>query len=398
MGDPPVSQRSAGSTPPEMGADRLPSSDSLPNRLGTRAQHLQVLLDDTVTPMTVESGGGPCPLLSVVIPAFNEQECLPALHERLTAVLQAEGWSYEIVLVNDGSSDGTLDIIHQLARDDTHVRWISFSRNFGHEAASTAGLDQARGQAVVLMDADLQDPPELIPEMIARWRDGYHVVYAQRRRREGESWFKRSTAWGFYRLLNSLTQVGVPPDTGDFRLMDRRVIAQFRQLRERHRFVRGMIAWLGFRQTAVQFDRPSRLGGDPKYGPLKLAALSLDAILGFSTVPLRIASALGLLTVAGSAVAGTAVLVHKVVWGIPLPGYALLACGIFFIGGVQMLLLGIAGEYIGRIYTQVQQRPLYVVQEQSGLGAGLESISDTGDRGNRAETAMPQPAAEANAV
>ncbi|MCH7702089.1 MAG: glycosyltransferase family 2 protein, partial [Planctomycetes bacterium] len=272
-----------------------------------------------------------------------------------------------------------------------------FSRNFGHEAASTAGLDQARGEAVVLMDADLQDPPELIPEMVARWREGYHVVYAQRKRRAGESWFKRTTAWAFYRLLNSLTQVAVPADTGDFRLMDHRVVADFRRLREQHRFVRGMIAWLGYRQTAIQFDRPSRMGGDPKYGPLKLAALSLDAIMGFSTVPLRIATAFGLLTLVGSICAGGAVLVHKVVWGIPLPGYALLTCGIFFIGGVQMLLLGIVGEYIGRIYTQVQQRPLYVVQEQSSLHTHSPSIFDPSPLSSHAATIesewVSQPAA-----
>ena len=373
-----------GSATPEITADRRSRPRHLASRLGTRAHDLPILLDDTLTPMSKDVRGVRRPLVSVVIPAYNEQDCLPALHEQLTSVLQAQGWTYEIVLVNDGSTDDTLETIRRLARDDAHVRWISFSRNFGHEAASTAGLDQARGEAVVLMDADLQDPPELIPEMVARWRDGYQVVYAQRKRRVGESWFKRTTAWAFYRLLNSLTQVAVPADTGDFRLMDQRVIAEFRRLREQHRFVRGMIAWVGFRQTAVEFDRPSRIGGDPKYGPLKLAALSLDAILGFSTVPLRIATAFGLLTVVASLLAGGAVLVHKVVWGIPLPGYALLACGSFFVGGVQMLLLGIVGEYIGRIYTQVQQRPLYVVQEQSGLRASSPSTSEPSPRSSHA--------------
>jgi len=382
-------RRNAGPASPERERGRPAGSADHANRMATRAHEWPATLDGALTPLGRGDRGRRRPLLSVVVPAYNEQACIPILVERLTGVLTGLGVFYEIILVNDGSSDGTLDEIRRLARDDARVGWISFSRNFGHEAASTAGLDRARGDAVVLMDADLQDPPELIPRMLEQWRGGYEVVYAKRRRRPGETWLKRSTAWAFYRLLDAVTQVAIPADTGDFRLMDHRVIAEFRRLGEQHRFVRGMIAWLGFRQTAVEFDRPERAGGDPKYGVVKLAALSLDAILGFSTVPLRLASAFGLVTVAASMAAGVAVLVHKLVWGIPLAGYALLACGVFFVGGVQMLLLGIAGEYIGRIYTQVQQRPLYVVEDQSSPPAGLISADPAAAASDGATSVEP---------
>lgn len=301
---------------------------------------------------------------SVVVPAFNEQDSLEPLHDRLTRVLTGIGADYDIIFVDDGSTDRTLAVIHKLASADPRVRYVSFARNFGHEAASTAGLDRADGDVVVLMDADLQDPPELIPEMIDKWRQGHDVVYAQRRRRTGESMFKRLTAWAFYRTLNAVTPTTIPPDTGDFRLMDRRVVAQFRRMRETNRFVRGMVSWVGHRQTAVQFDRPARHAGEAKYGLFKLIMLSLDATMGFSTFPLRVATVLGLVTTAAALIAGLVVVINKLVYGLPVEGYALLATGMFFLGGVQMLLLGILGEYTGRIYTQVQQRPLYVVKEE----------------------------------
>jgi dolichol-phosphate mannosyltransferase len=299
-----------------------------------------------------------------VVPAFNEQDSLEPLHDRLTRVLTGIGADYDIIFVDDGSTDQTLAVIRKLASADPRVRYVSFARNFGHEAASTAGLDRADGDVVVLMDADLQDPPELIPELIDKWRQGHDVVYAQRRRRTGESAFKRLTAWAFYRTLNAVTPTTIPADTGDFRLMDRRVVAQFRRMRETNRFVRGMVSWVGHRQTAVQFDRPARHAGEAKYGILKLIMLSLDATMGFSTLPLRVATVLGLVTTAGALIAGLAVVIHKLFFGLAIEGYALLAAGIFFLGGVQMLLLGILGEYTGRIYTQVQQRPLYVVKEE----------------------------------
>lgn len=301
---------------------------------------------------------------SVVVPAYNEQDNLEPLHARLTRVLASTGADYEIIFVDDGSHDATLEVVRKLAGGDAHVRYVSLARNFGHEAASTAGLDRTGGDVVVLMDADLQDPPELIPELIEKWRQGYDVVYAQRRRRAGESVLKRLTAWAFYRTLNAVTPTPIPADTGDFRLMDRRVVAQFRRMRETNRFVRGMVAWVGHRQTAVQFDRPARHAGQAKYNVIKLILLSLDAAMGFSTHPLRLATLLGLLTTAGALIAGLAVVIHKLFFGLAVEGYALLAAGIFFLGGVQMLLLGILGEYTGRIYTQVQQRPLYVVKEQ----------------------------------
>jgi len=301
---------------------------------------------------------------SIVVPAFNEQDNLPLLHARLTSVLERLGADYEIILVDDGSSDGTLPVIRALAARDPHVRYVSFARNFGHEMASTAGLDRAAGDVVILMDADLQDPPELIPELIDQWERGFDVVYAQRRKRDGESLFKRLTAWCFYRVLNAAVPTGIPVDTGDFRLMDRRVVSAFRKMRERSRFVRGMVAWIGHRQTAVQFDRPARHSGEGKYNVVKLALLSLDALMSFSTHPLRVAALLGLLTMTGALIAGLAVVIHKLFFGLSIEGYALIASGIFFLGGVQMLLLGIVGEYLGRIYTQVQQRPLYIVQEE----------------------------------
>lgn len=301
---------------------------------------------------------------SVVVPAYNEQDNLPLLHERLTQVLGPTGADYEIIFVDDGSRDATLDAARRLARKDSHVQYVSFARNFGHEAASTAGLDRADGDVVVLMDADLQDPPEVILDLIRRWEEGYDVVYAQRRKRDGESLFKRATAWAFYRTLNAVTPTPIPVDTGDFRLMDRSVVEEFRSMRESNRFVRGMVAWIGHRQTAVQFDRPARHSGEGKYNVVKLAMLSLDAVMGFSTHPLRLASLLGIVITIGALIAGLAVVAHKLFFGLAVEGYALLASGIFFLGGVQMLLLGVLGEYIGRIYTQVQQRPLYVVKEE----------------------------------
>ncbi|HUU83583.1 MAG TPA: glycosyltransferase family 2 protein [Phycisphaerae bacterium] len=328
------------------------------------------VLEQTLAPPADTSEHTPLPQArkltrcSVVVPAYNEQDNLESLHARLTAVLAGTGADYEIILVDDGSADATLEVMRKLAAADPHVRFVSFARNFGHEAASTAGLDRASGDVVVLMDADLQDPPELIPELIDQWAQGHDVVYAQRRRREGESLFKRLTAWAFYRTLNAVTPTPIPADTGDFRLMDREVVGQFRRMREANRFVRGMIAWVGHRQTAVQFDRPARHAGEAKYNLFKLMALSLDAAMGFSTFPLRVATVLGLITTVGAVVAGSAVVIHKLFFGLAVEGYALLAAGIFFLGGVQMLLLGILGEYIGRIYTQVQQRPLYVVKEE----------------------------------
>jgi dolichol-phosphate mannosyltransferase len=308
-----------------------------------------------------------------VIPAFNEQDCLGPLHERLSAVLQNEGLQYEILFIDDGSQDRTLPTIRTLAARDPHVRWISFSRNFGHEAASTAGLDHARGDIVVLMDADLQDPPELIPEILRQWRGGYDMVYARRRRRAGESRFKRATAWLFYRTINAVTPVPIPMDTGDFRLMDRSVVNEFCRLREQNRFVRGLVSWVGLKQTAVEFDRPPRTAGEPKYNVLNLAALSLDALVSFSSAPLRFIWMIGLFVLLLSAALGLAGIVGWMFLDTQLSLDRLLAVGLFLLGGVQLVCLGIVGEYLGRVHRESQRRPLYVIAESHGRGLPAES-------------------------
>lgn len=306
------------------------------------------------------------PELSVVVPVFNETANLVLLYRRVTEVLEGAGLGFELVLVDDGSSDGSLAVMRDLAGQDFRVRFASFSRNFGHEAASSCGLHLACGQAVVLMDADLQDPPELIPELVARWREGNLMVMARRRRRLGEGWFKRGTSHLFYRLMNRFSEVPMPVDVGDFRLIDRCLVEVFKAMPERNRFLRGMFAWVGFPQTVVEFDRDPRHGGKTNYSPLKLMLLFLDALTGSSIAPLRLATALGLVTVIGALFAATKVLFHKLFFGLDLPGYPLLTVGVFLMGGVQLTILGIVGEYIGKIYKQVQGRPLYVVQEQGG--------------------------------
>jgi polyisoprenyl-phosphate glycosyltransferase len=304
--------------------------------------------------------------LSIVIPLLNEEANLVLLHQRLCAVTDKLGCQRQIIFVDDGSTDQSARIIGELAATDPTVTGIEFSRNFGHEAASTAGLDHADGDAVVLMDADLQDPPELIEQLVARWRDGFDIVYAVRSDREGESLFKRCTAWAFYRILNLMSDVEIPRDTGDFRLMDRRVLNGLSQCRERARFIRGLVAWTGFKTTAVGYNRPGRHGGETKYNPLKLLWLSLDAAVGFSILPLRMATALGFAVTLVSLMLVCIIVIQKLFMQIEMQGYALLASGLFFLGGVQMLLLGVLGEYIGRIYRESQGRPLYIIRRRSG--------------------------------
>jgi polyisoprenyl-phosphate glycosyltransferase len=304
-------------------------------------------------------------MITVVVPVFNEEKCLPALFARLLSLQESSAEEYEFVFVDDGSRDQSLSVIKDWAKQHSNVRFISFSRNFGHEAATTAALDHASGDAIVIIDADLQDPPEVIPSLIEKWREGYQVVYARRRVREGETVFKRMTSWLFYRLISWLSNVAIPPDTGDFRLMDRVVVEQFRRCRETSRFVRGLVAWTGFKQTAILYDRDERYGGVTKYNVLKLIALALDAVLGFSDYPLRIVVYLGLLVCAASTGMAIKMAAEKLFWGISIPGYALLSTGLFFLGGTQLFVLGLLGEYIGRIYRQSQDRPLYIIGEKS---------------------------------
>lgn len=311
--------------------------------------------------------------LSVAVPVFNEQENIPELYQRLVATLENRVASFEIVFVDDGSRDATWSLVQELAASDARVKGLRFSRNFGHQMAFAAGLDHARGEAVVIMDADLQDPPEVIPELIARWREGYEVVYAVRRARHGEGAFKLLTAKLFYRLLKRITAVDIPLDTGDFRLMDRRAVEAFQRLRERHRFTRGLVAWLGFRQTGVLYDRAARHAGETKYPLRKMIRFAVDAITSFSHVPLQLATWMGF-GVSALAFAYIVVVLALKVVGISWPGYTSLMAAILFLGGVQLVMIGLLGEYLGRVYDEVKHRPLYLVQEEAGEAARDEGV------------------------
>jgi glycosyltransferase involved in cell wall biosynthesis len=302
-------------------------------------------------------------LLSIVVPVYNEEECLEAMYERLTRVCLGIDGEYEILFVDDGSRDHSLEILRRLALKDRHVGFYSFSRNFGHESALSCGLSHARGQAIVLIDSDLQDPPELIPQMIELWRKGYDIVHAQRKRREGESILTRITSYAFYRLFRKLSGVNVPNDTGDFRLMDRAVSEAFLQCKERNRFVRGMISWTGYPSIAITYERAARLAGETKYNFFKRFNLAVDAICGVSTVPLRLMTYSGALLTFISFMLGFWIVAQKLFLGLALPGYALLTSGLFFLVGVQLTFMGIIGEYVGRIYREVQARPLYFLNE-----------------------------------
>jgi polyisoprenyl-phosphate glycosyltransferase len=311
--------------------------------------------------------------LSIVIPLLNEEKNLPELHRRLVEVCGRIGCERQIIFVDDGSTDGSVHVMRELSARDPCVVGLRLSRNFGHEAASTAGLDQATGDAAVLMDADLQDPPELLEKMVELWRQGNDIVYAVRNKRFGESKFKRWTSWAFYRFINKLSDVQLPEDTGDFRLMDRKVLDALKQCRETERFIRGLVAWVGYKSTPIYYDRPARHAGETKYGLMKLLLLSLDAVVGFSILPLRLATALGFMVTLGALTMAMVVFLQKLFVDNPIPGYPLLTTGLFFLGGVQMLLLGIVGEYLGRVYRQAQNRPLYLLQEriESSTGNGL---------------------------
>ncbi|MCO6411280.1 MAG: glycosyltransferase family 2 protein [Thiogranum sp.] len=307
-------------------------------------------------------------LLSVVVPCYNEQESLPETHRRLTSVLeQIERLNYEIVYVDDGSKDDSPGMLRRMQQDDGHVRVLQFSRNFGHQIAITAGIEHCCGDAVVVIDADLQDPPELIPEMIERWRRGADVVYGTRRERPDESTFKRWTAKAFYRIINSLSDIPIPLDSGDFRLMNRRAVNSLLAMPERDRFVRGMVAWVGFRQEPVFYNRSGRFAGTTKYPLSKMIRFATDGIISFSFVPLRIASWVGF-TAAGLAFAGILyALIMRLVTDQWVPGWTLLFIALLFMGGIQLVFLGIIGQYLGRVYGEVKRRPLYIVSERIGF-------------------------------
>ena len=307
------------------------------------------------------------PTVTLVLPIFNEEEVIPELHKRLQEFLTTLALDAEVVFVDDGSKDRSMELLRGLAAQDARYRVVSFARNFGHQRAITAGVDYARGKAVVVMDADLQDPPEVVLEMVAKWREGYDVVYGRRGKREGESWFKLMTAKIFYRLFAAMIPIEVPLDTGDFRLMGRNVIVALRQLRETHRFVRGMVAWLGFKQTAVVYDRPGRFAGETKYPLRKMLRFALDGITSFSTLPLRFATYLGVFTIIGCVAVIVWALLAKYVYHHVVEGWTAIVIIVALFASVQLLMIGILGEYIGRVYEEVKRRPLYVVRETTNL-------------------------------
>jgi dolichol-phosphate mannosyltransferase len=308
---------------------------------------------------------GQSDMISVVVPCYNEQEVLEATHARLTQVLAAiPGARYEIVYVDDGSRDRTPLLLSQIRQaDGEHVRVISFSRNFGHQVAVTAGLEHAAGDAVVLIDADLQDPPEIIPRLLAEWHNGADVAYGLRTARAGETPFKRFTASLFYRLINQLSDTPLPTDAGDFRLMDRQVVDALKQMPEHDRYLRGMIAWVGFNQVPVPYERQARAAGQTHYPLRKMMRFALDGLLSFSVVPLRLATALGFLSAALSLVGIVYALNVRLLTGKRTAGWATLFIAILFLGGIQLITIGIIGEYIGRIYREVKRRPLYLVKK-----------------------------------
>lgn len=303
------------------------------------------------------------PVFSVVVPMYNEEESLPVLYERIVKVMESTGEPWEFVLVDDGSSDRTAELMRAYAKEDPRVRPVIFSRNFGQQSAVKAGLDYTRGQAVVIIDADLQDPPEVILRLIEKWREGHEVVYAQRTVREGETFFKKFTARMFYRLVNRITDINLPLDTGFFRLLDRRVVDDLNQLTEHHRFFRGLSIWVGYKQIAVPYKREARYAGQTKYPFRKMLKLAMTAITGFSFFPLQVATYLGFISSGISILVIPVVIVMRLLGNQEFLGQASTLISVLFLGGVQLIFLGILGEYIGRIYDEVRGRPLYIVRE-----------------------------------
>jgi dolichol-phosphate mannosyltransferase len=319
-------------------------------------------------------------LLSIVVPCYNEEAVLPELHRRLITVLdQIVDLNFELIYTDDGSQDRTPEILSQLQASDARVRIITLSRNFGHQIAVTAGLEHASGEALVIIDADLQDPPEVIPEMIQRWHDGYQVVYGLRAARAGETTFKRWTAKAFYRLINRLSEIEIPLDVGDFRLLDRKVVDVLLAMPERDRFLRGMVSWIGFKQIAVIYDRAPRGAGESKYSLMKMLRFAVDSVISFSLVPLRLAIWVGFGALAASFAGIVYALIIRLYTTDWVRGWASIFTAVLFLGGVQLITLGIVGEYVGRIYAEVKLRPLYVVRERRGFAAEVQKPGEQPD-------------------
>jgi glycosyltransferase involved in cell wall biosynthesis len=305
----------------------------------------------------------PAYTLSIVVPAFNEEDVLRQLHQRLAAVLDQIGAPAEIVYVNDGSSDGTIALMHELRAADQRVTIVDLSRNFGKEIALTAGLDHSRGDAVIVIDADLQDPPELIPLLIAEWKNGFDMVYAKRTVREGETAMKKFTAHAFYRVIQRIARVKIPEDTGDFRLLSRRAVDSLKQLREQHRFMKGLFAWIGYPQKAVLYRRDPRFAGEGKFNYWRLWNFAIEGITSFTIAPLKAASYIGMIVALCSFVAAGWIIFKTLAYGDPVPGYPSIMVVVLFLGGLQLLFIGILGEYLGRLFNESKNRPLYFLNE-----------------------------------
>jgi len=307
-------------------------------------------------------------LISVVIPMYYEEKVAAECYRCLKGVMEGCGYSYELIFVNDGSRDATFDILEKIAENDKKVKVVSFSRNFGHQIAVTAGIDKARGSAVVIIDADLQDPPGLIIEMLRLWEQGYEVVYAKRKRRKGESIFKLATAKLFYRVLDKLSDTRIPLDTGDFRLIDAKAADELRKMREKNRFLRGMVSWIGFKQTPLEYEREERFAGETKYPLKKMVKLAFDGIISFSVKPLKLSQYLGFFAVICSIVIFIYSFVYHLAGGVNLiPGWTSIMTAVTFLGGVQLISIGILGEYIGRMYEESKDRPLYIIEKEINM-------------------------------
>lgn len=319
-------------------------------------------------------------LISVVVPMYYEEEVANECYRRLKAVMDSSGLNYEFIFVNDGSQDRTLDILKEIGKNDKKVKIIDFARNFGHQTAVTAGVFNSKGDAVVIIDADLQDPPELIIEMIAKWKQGFNVVYAKRKKRNGETWFKLATAKCFYKFLSCMSDVTIPRDTGDFRLMDKKVVEVFKSMPEKNRFVRGMVSWLGFNQTYIEYERDERFAGVTKYPLKKMLKLACDGIISFSCKPLKFVIKLGSVTTILAFLMLFYTLIKSIL-GYPVASWTLIMIGMTFFSGVQLLSLGILGEYVGRIYDESKNRPLFIVrdminfEEEKKAWKGIKQIS-----------------------
>ena len=307
---------------------------------------------------------------SIVIPAYNEELVINESYKRLKAVMDTTNEPYELIFVNDGSRDKTADLLSEICDNDKNVKMIDFSRNFGHQTAITAGMDNSSGQAVVVIDADLQDPPEVILDMIAKWKEGYDVVYGKRGKRKGETFFKLFTAKVFYRFLKSMTTVDIPVDTGDFRLIDRKVCDALSSLSEKNRYVRGLVSWVGFRQTDVTYVREERFAGETKYPLKKMIKFALDGITAFSYKPLKLSTYLGFLLSVGSFLYLIAVICIKLFTDTAVSGWASTLSVTLFFNGIILIMLGIMGEYVGRIYDESKNRPLYIIREKKGFSDG----------------------------